>query len=115
MNNLDRGMEFLVAAVFILVGLSKILSYRYRKEPSNTGEPGLAIEFPYWCVALVGLFEMVAAMALVSSYELALFAAVSLALSTIIASLYRVSAEKPAAPAVILFLLVLFVFCGRTI
>lgn len=115
MNNLNRVMEFLVAAVFILVGLGKILSYRYRKDASDAGEPEAAIEFPYWCVALAGLFEMVAAMALVSSYEVALFAALSLALSTIIASLYRVSAEKPVAPAVALFLLALFVICGRTI
>ncbi len=108
-------MEFLVAAVFILVGLNKIFSYRYRKDSNDTDGSALAIEFPYWCVALTGLFEMAAAMALVSSYEVALFAAVSLALSTIIASLYRVSAEKPAAPAVVLFLLVLFIICERTI
>lgn len=112
MNNLDRVMELLAAAVFILVGLSKIFSYRYRR---NTGEEEKSSEFPYWCVALVGLFEMMAAMALASSYELALLAAVLLALSTIIASLYRASVEKPVAPAVALLLLALFVICGRTI
>lgn len=108
-------MEFLVATVFILVGLNKIFSYRHRRDSSSGDESALAMEFPYWCVALVGVFEMVAAMALVSSYEVALFAAVSLALSTIVASLCRVSVEKPAAPAVVLFLLVLFVICERTI
>lgn len=112
MNNLDRFMEFLVAAVFLLVGLSKIFSYRYRREP---GTSELAAEFPYWCAALVGLFEMGAAMALVTPFELTLFAAVALALSTIITGLYRVSVQKPAAPAVVLFLLVLFVICGRVL
>jgi uncharacterized membrane protein YphA (DoxX/SURF4 family) len=115
MNNLDRFMEFLVAAVFILVGLSKIFSYRYHREPVEAGTSELAIEFPYWCVALVGLFEMGAAMALVTPFELELFAAVALALSTIINGLYRVSVQKPAAPTVVLFLLALFVICGRVL
>jgi hypothetical protein len=87
MNNLDRFMEFLVAVVFLIVGLSKIFSYRYQKEPAEAGKSELAMEFPYWCAALVGLFEMGAAMALVTPFELALLAAVSLALSTIITGL----------------------------
>jgi len=115
MNNLDRFMEFLVAAVFLLVGLSKIFSYKNHKEPANAGKSELAIEFPYWCVALVGLFEMGAAMALITPFELTLFAAVVLALSTFIAGLYRASVQKPAAPTVVLFLLVLFVICGRVL
>jgi len=115
MNNLDRFMEFVVAAVFLLVGLSKIFSYRYPRESSADGASGLAIEFPYWCVALVGLFEMTAAMALITPFELTLFAAVALALSTIITGFYRASAQKPAAPSVALFLLVLFVICERVL
>ncbi len=115
MNNLDRFMEFLVAAVFLLVGLSKIFSYRYNREPSEAGSSELATEFPYWCAALVGLFEMGAATALVTPFELTLFAAVALAFSTIITGLYSVSVQKPAAPAAVLFLLVLFVICGRVL
>ncbi len=115
MNNLDRFMEFVVAAVFILVGLSKIFSYRYPRALNEAGKSELAVEFPYWCVALVGLFEMAAAMALVTPFELTLFAAVALALSTMIAGLYRVSVQKTAVPTVVLFLLVLFVICGRVL
>jgi uncharacterized membrane protein YphA (DoxX/SURF4 family) len=115
MNNLDRFMEFLVAAVFLLVGLSKMLSYRRQKGPADTGTSELAIEFPYWCVALVGLFEMGAALALVTPFELTLFAAVALAVSTMIAGLYRISVDKSAAPTAVLFLLVLFVIRGRVL
>jgi len=115
MNNLDRFMEFLAAAVFLLVGLSKIFSYRYLRGSGEAGSAELAREFPYWGVALVGLFEMAAAMALVTPFELTLFAAVALAFSTIIAGLYRISVQKPAAPTAILFLLVLFVICGRVL
>jgi uncharacterized membrane protein YphA (DoxX/SURF4 family) len=115
MNNLDRFMEFLVAVVFLLVGLSKIFSYRCHREPVRAGTSEIAKEFPYWCAALVGLFEMSAAMAMITPFELTLFAAVALALSTIITGLYRVSVQKPAAPTVVLFLLVLFVICGRVL
>jgi uncharacterized membrane protein YphA (DoxX/SURF4 family) len=113
MNNLDRFMEFVVAAVFTLVGLSKIFSYKYRAVGIDGNASELAIEFPYWCVALVGLFEMLAAVALATPFEQKLFAAVALALSTTIAGLYRASVQKPAAPTVVLLLLVLFVICGR--
>src|SRR5690348_15345813 len=58
MNNLDRFMELVVAAVFTLVGLSKIFSYKYKAAGIDGSASELAIEFPYWCVALVGLFEM---------------------------------------------------------
>lgn len=115
MNSLDRFMEFLVAAVFIFVGLSKILTYRLHMKPSEAGATELVSEFPYWCIALVGLFEMGAAMALVTPFELTLFAAVALALSTMITGLYRVSVNKPTAPTLVLFLLALFVICGRVL
>jgi uncharacterized membrane protein YphA (DoxX/SURF4 family) len=115
MNNLDRFMEFVVAAVFLLVGLSKIFSYRYKSEATEAGASELAVEFPYWCAALVGLFEMAAAMALITPFELTLFAAVALALSTVITGLYRASVQKTAVPSVVLFLLVLFVICGRVL
>jgi uncharacterized membrane protein YphA (DoxX/SURF4 family) len=113
MNNLDRFMEFVVAAVFVLAGLNKIFSYRYPRESGEEGVGELASEFPYWCVALVGLFEMAAALLLITPFELTLFAAVALGLSTMITGLYRISVQKPTAPTAVLFLLVLFVIRGR--
>jgi uncharacterized membrane protein YphA (DoxX/SURF4 family) len=113
MNNLDRFMEFVVAAVFVLAGLSKIFSYRSQRESGEEGAGELAIEFPYWCVALVGLFEMAAAMLLITPFELTLFAAVALGLSTMITGLYRVSVQKPIVQSAVLFLLVLFVIRGH--
>lgn len=115
MNSLDRFMEFVVAAVFTLVGLSKIFSYKYKAARADGAASELAVEFPYWCVALVGLFEMFAAIALAAPIESKLFAAVALGLSTLIAGLYRASVQKPAAPTVVLLLLVLFVICARVL
>jgi uncharacterized membrane protein YphA (DoxX/SURF4 family) len=108
-------MEFLVATVFLLVGLSKIFSYRFHREPAEAGTPELAADFPYWCATLVSLFEMGVALALVTPFEITVLAAIGLALSSIITGLHRVSAQKPAAPSVALFLLVLFVICGRVL
>lgn len=113
MNNLDRSMEFVVAAIFLFVGLSRVLSFRRERQADDQPESELSAELPYWCVALVGLFEVAAAMALITPFELTLFAAGILALSTMIAALYRVSVKKSAAPTTALFLLVLFVICGR--
>src|SRR3954463_10916195 len=113
MNDLDRFMEFLVAAIFLLVGLSKIFRYKYPRGSNEVETSKFEREFPYWCVALLGMFEMAAATALVTPFELNLFAAVALAFSTFITVLYRASVQKPAAPTAVLFLLVLFVICGR--
>jgi len=115
MNGLDRLMEFVVAAVFTFVGLSKIFSYKYKAAGGEVEASEFAVEFPYWSVALLGLFEMIAAMALITPFEQKLFAAVALALSTLIICLYRASVQKPAAPTVVLLLLVLFVICGRVL
>jgi uncharacterized membrane protein YphA (DoxX/SURF4 family) len=73
-------MEFLVATVFLLVGLSKIFSYRFHREPAEAGTPELAADFPYWCATLVGLFEMGAPFTLVTPFEITLLAAIGLAL-----------------------------------
>jgi hypothetical protein len=115
MNNLDRFMEFVAAAVFVFAGLNKIFSYRFQRESHEDGVGELAGEFPYWCVAFLGLFEMTAAMLLITPFELTLFAAVALGLSTMITGLYRVCVEKTVVPSAVLFLLVLFVICGRVL
>jgi len=65
MNSLDRFMEYLVAGVFVCVGLRSIYSYKRRPRALGAREMSLPFGVPYWSVIAVGLFEIAAALALV--------------------------------------------------
>lgn len=114
MNSLDRPMEFLAAAIFLLVGASKIFSYK-RIGPRSLGAAEARAVPPYWCVATVGLLEMTAALALISPTTLALAACALLAGTTGAACIFRHSRSESAAPTIALLLLVVFVICERTL
>ena len=113
MNSLDRPMEFLAATVFLLVGISKICSYKRRPKSLGAAESLIFPRFPYWCVAAVGLLEMAAALTLISPSTLALFACAMLVGTTAAACLFRHSRSESPAPTLALLLLVVFVICGR--
>ena len=113
MNSLDRAMEFLVAAIFLLVGVAKIFSYKRRAKSLVTTESRIFPQFPYWCVAAVGLLEMAAALALISPTTLALMACALLAGTTGAACIFRHSRSESTAPTIVLLLLVVFVICER--
>jgi uncharacterized membrane protein YphA (DoxX/SURF4 family) len=119
MNSLDRFMEFLLSGVFLCAGLVKIFSYnRKAKEPGNQETTGL-MGLPYTCAALIGLFEIVAALALIApvgpslSPTFAIVTASALALLMVGASIYRVRHQQSAAPTIALFLMALFVLAAR--
>jgi len=119
MNSLDRLMEILLAGVFLCAGLGKIFSYnRKASEPGNEGTSGL-MGLPYAWAALIGLFETVAALALIApvgallSPAFVITAATALALLMVGASLYRVRHQQSAAPTIALFLMALFVIAAR--
>lgn len=114
MNSLDRPMEFLAAAIFLLVGASKIFSYRHTK-PRSLGAAEARTFPPYWCMAMIGLMEMAAALALISPTTLALAACALLAGTTGAACIFRHSRSESAAPTIALLLLVMFVICERTL
>lgn len=119
MNSLDRFMEFVLAFVFLLAGLGKIFSYNRKAERPEGGQAGGLMGVEYKWAALIGLFELVAALALITPVDsdrhatLVLPAAIGLALLTVGASIYRVCRHQSAVPTVVLFLLAIFVIAAR--
>jgi hypothetical protein len=121
MTNLDLLMEFLLAAAFIWIGFTQILSYRRRPRALGADNRRLPLGLPYAVVVAVGIFEIVAALALIAPLganrpaSLALFAATALALITFMAAILNARRHRSAAPSLALFLMALFVILGHTI
>lgn len=112
-------MEFLLSGVFLCAGLAKIFSYnRKASKPGNQETSGL-MGLPYTWAALIGLFETVAALALIApvgpslSPTLVIATASALALLMVGASIYRVRRQQSAAPTIALFLMAFFVIAAR--
>ncbi len=108
-------MEFLLAGVFLCLGLSKVFGYRRKAKESESGQASGFLGLPYGLAASIGLFEVVAAMALIApaailpSSTLVLPAAVGLAILTVAASIYRARRQESAVPTIVLFLMAIFV------
>jgi VIT1/CCC1 family predicted Fe2+/Mn2+ transporter len=121
MNSLDRFMEYLVAGVFLCVGLAKIWSYRRRPKPLGAQRARLPFGLPHGLVVAVGLFEVLAALALLTPYSflpqamIAPLAIAGLALLTWSAAFYHIRRHESAVPNLVLFLLVMFVALARWI
>jgi DoxX-like protein len=119
MNNLDRLMEYLVAGVFLCVGFRKIWSYRRRPKALGASQRSLPFGLPHVTILAIGLFEIVAALALLVQFgpvpqaTLVPLAAATLGLLMIAAGIYHVRRHETAAPTAVLFLLTLFVIVGR--
>jgi hypothetical protein len=119
MNSLDRLMEYLVAGIFLCVGLAKIWSYRRRPKPLGAQRASYPLAVPYGLVIAAGLFEVVAALALLTPYSflphvmVAPLAIAGLALLTGIGAVYHRHRHETAVPNLILFLLVMFVAVAR--
>jgi hypothetical protein len=115
MNSLDRFMEYFIAGVFLCVGIAKIWSYRRRPKPLGAQRASLPFGLPYGLVIAAGLFEVAAALALVTPYSflphvmIAPLAIAGLALLTGTGAFYHIRRHETAVPNVILFLLVMFV------
>lgn len=114
-------MEFLVAGVFLCLGLRKILSYRRRPKALGARHGSLLFGLPQSVIIAVGLFEVAAALVLIVPFgsmpgpTLALLAASALAFLTVAAGIYHVRRQESAAPSVALFLLALFVIVEHTL
>ncbi len=117
MNNLDRFLEYLVVAVFVCIGCARIVSYRRRPKPLGAQSAGLPFGLPYGALAAVGVFQIAAALVLVTPIAflpaIAPWAAAGLALVTLYGALYHIRRHETAVPNVTLFLLVLLVAVGR--
>jgi hypothetical protein len=119
MSSWDQFMEYLVAGVFICVGLAKILSYNRGPRALGAQPAGLPFGLPYGLTPAVGVFEVVAGAALASpssyfpEYAPAQLAAAGLALVTAVAAVYHARRRQSMVPNLTLFLLVLFVAIVR--
>jgi len=119
MSNLDRLMEFVLAAVFLCLGFARIFGYKRRLVLAGVGQIFAPLELPHSRVVAIGLFEVVAALALVTpippipSAMLVPLAGTALALSAIAACIYRVRHHEECAPTVALFFLAVFVVFGH--
>jgi DoxX-like family len=119
MNSWDHFVEFFVAGVFLCVGVAKIL--RYRRSPKAVGAQPARLLFglPYGCIVAVGVFEVLAAVALVMpsgflpQAALTQVAVAGLALLTVTAGVYHARRHETTVPNVMQFLLVLFVVVVR--
>ncbi|MGO8933800.1 MAG: DoxX family protein [Terracidiphilus sp.] len=117
MNSLDRFMEYLVAGVFLCVGLARIISYKRRPKPLGAQSAGLPFGLPYEALLAVGVFQIVAAVILVAPLSFmaafAPWAAAGLVLVTLYGAIYHMRRHETAVPNLALFLLVMFVVVGR--
>ncbi|HUB51767.1 MAG TPA: DoxX family protein [Terracidiphilus sp.] len=121
MTNLDRFMEILLAAVFLLIGAWQIVSYGRRPKSLGARHRALPLGLPYGLVIAMGLIEIVAALGLVIPFghippeRLALVAASGLAALTLTAAIYRMRRQQSPVPSVMLFLMALFVILGHAV
>lgn len=117
MNSLDRFMEYVVAAVFLCVGCGRILSYKRRPKPLGAQSAGLPFGLPYGSLVAIGVFQIAAALALITPVSFfaafAPWAAAGLVFVTLAGALYHMRRHESAVPNLTLFLLVMFVVVGR--
>lgn len=119
MSNLDRLMEFVLATVFLCTGLVTVFGVKRRLAWAGARQMIEPIELPPRSAIPVGLFEIVAALALVvpiahvPSAIVAPLAAAALAVLAAVACIYRVRRHQECAPTVALFLLAVFVVFAR--
>jgi uncharacterized membrane protein YphA (DoxX/SURF4 family) len=119
MNRLDWFAQILVAGVFLIAGLSKILDLQRHASAAGSGPGFQSNEMPHGLAWAIGLLEIAGALALVVPLNLwrpdilPLVAAVGLALLTLGICFYRARRREPAAPVLAMFLLTLFVIIGH--
>jgi hypothetical protein len=115
----DQFAVYLVAGVFLCVGLAKLLGYRRRPRALGAQPARRRFGLRYVGIAAVGLFEVGAAVALVMpsgvlpQAALAQAALAGLALLTVTAGVYHARRHESTVANVLLFLLVLYVAVAR--
>lgn len=113
MTSLDGIMGLLVSFFFLFAGVTNIFSYKRKSSFIAADEIPAPAAYPYWCMSLLGLFEVAAALALITPAPMAFIAAVFLAIVTAASVVFRLRRQQSAAPTIALFLMVLFVIIGR--
>jgi hypothetical protein len=115
----DQFVVYVVAGVFVCVGLAKLLGYKRIPRAVGAQPARLPIGLRYGCIVAVGLFEVVAALALVmpsgllSQPALTQVAVAGLALVTVTAGVYHARRQESTVSNILQFLLVVYVALVR--
>jgi len=124
MNGLLWIAQILLAGIFLFTGVTKLLAYNSlvktlekspRRKPINISQGQASL---IACAEIAGAAALVLPAALTPAmlapdYLLVRLAAAGLALYMVAAGIYHLVRKEPAAPAVALFLLALFIIVGR--
>jgi DoxX-like family len=119
MNSLMWIAQGILAVVFFITGMSKILAFGKVKRFLGRKLKGGPIGISTGLGASIGLFEVAGAIgvlappSIVSNFMMVNLAAAGLGLLMVGATLYHFRRKEPAAPDIALFLLALFVIVGR--
>ncbi|MFZ1941528.1 MAG: DoxX family protein [Terracidiphilus sp.] len=124
MNVLIWSGQIVLAAVFLIVGFSKIVAYNRLIHTIETRRKTALITMTATQGKIVGLLEILGAIGVIvppnlapgflaPEYMLTRLAAAGLALLMAVACIYHFRRHESAAPAIAAFLLALFVIVGR--
>ncbi len=119
MNTLLWIAQILLAAIFLITGLTKLFAYEKLLDTVEARMRGGAAGISRGLAAFIGVAEIAGALgvlsppALLPGHLLIRLAASGLAFIMVLAGIYHLRREEPAAPTVTLFLLALFVIVGR--
>src|ERR1035437_442500 len=124
MNGLLWIAQLILAAVFLFTGAGKLFAYERAMGAVEARSKGRPAGISRGLAAFIGLAEIAGALvvvtpaaltpaALVPGHLLVRLAAAGLALIMVLAGIYHLRRQEPAAPAVTLFLLALFAIVGR--
>ncbi len=119
MNYLMWTAQGVLATVFFITGMSKLLAFSHVKTFLGRKLKGGPIGISTGQGASIGLLEVAGALGLltpesiVPNYMTVVFAAAGLGLLMVCATIYHFQRKEPAAPDIALFLLAIFVIVGR--
>ena len=124
MNGLLWIAQILLAGIFLFTGVTKVLAYNSLVKTLEKRPRRKQINVSQVQASLIACAEIAGAVALVlpaaftpptlePDYLLVRLAAAGLALLMVAAGIYHLVRKEPAAPAVALFLLALFIIVGR--
>jgi len=111
--------QFILASVFLVTGVGKILAYERLMGTVEARSKGLPAGIPRALAAFIGLAEIAGAIGVLvpgsfsPGHLIVRLAAAGLALIMVLAGIYHLRRQDSAAPAVTLFLLALFIIVGR--
>jgi hypothetical protein len=119
MNTLLWIAQILLAAIFLFTAAIKLFAYEKLADTVEARMRGGAAGVSRGLAAFIGVAEFAGALGVISppallpGHLLVRLAAAGLALIMVLAGIYHLRREEPAAPTVALFLLALFIIVGR--